>query len=279
MTNNPTATVWPCTSAEYHDDGRNSVSHSELECLTQSPRLYEGRYLTGEFPRKESGALDLGIALHSFVLDEEPAFILIPESALSASGSKAGAKWLDFKAANPGKSFLKQEEFDLLQAMCEAIHEHEAASYLLCDTEGQNEYTIKWLCDGSNMTRRARLDRLTPSCIIDLKSCRSCDPQAFSRAAAEYGYHRQASYYQDAVEALRGDRPPVLFVAVESEAPFDCAVLQLDEPFVAHGRVENMRDLLRLSDCRNSGVWRRPGHGEVITIPGPKWAFDSSWEI
>ena len=274
------ASRWECTSEEYHADSANSVSHSELECFAQSPRLYEGRYLTGEFPREESAALDLGIVLHAELLEDKRKHELIPDSVLSASGARQGNAWKDFANANVGKILLKASEYEPVLRMRESIERHEAARRLLFDAAGQIEYSIRFECPITGIQRRARLDKLLGNVIVDLKSCRDASPKAFSRHAFEYAYHRQCAFYQDAIEALTGERHPFVFVAIEKTPPFSCEVYELKEDFVALGRLDNERLLRRFAQCRESGVWLRERHGEIHELSAPVWAFnETEWEI
>lgn len=276
---NPTAHIWPCDIATYHADGANSVSHSELELFAESPELYRGRILTGEYPREESGAFDIGTVLHACVLQEEQPHVVIPREALASDGSRRGKSWLEWKELHPGKIYLKQDEADLVQRMRDAIDLNAAASELLfSDPNGRNELTIKWDCEECGLTRRARIDRLLPGAIVDVKSCKDASPRGFARAAATYGYSRQNPYYGDAVEALTGERPPFFFIAFEKSAPYTVNVFELEEPFVRMGAEQNRADLAALAECRRTGVWLKPNHGEVIRIPAPGMAYaDNDW--
>lgn len=271
---------WKCTSEEYHADSANSVSHSELECFAQSPRLYEGRYLTGEFPREESAALDLGTVLHAEILEDKRKHEIIPESVLSASGARQGNAWKDFANANVGKILLKASEYEPVLRMRESIERHEAANRILFKTPGEIEFSVRFDCPFTGIPRRARIDKLLGNVIVDLKSCRDASPRAFSRDAHNMGYHRQAAYYQDATEALLGERFAFIFIAIEKTPPFSCEVYELKEDFVALGRLDNERHLRRFAQCRESGIWLRERHGEIHELSAPAYAFsETEWEI
>lgn len=274
------AEAWACTNTEYHADSANSLSHTEADCFDVSPRLYHGRHLTGEFPRDTSAALDLGTIFHAEALGEPPPYVLIPERVLSASGARSGANWKAFQLAHPGKILVKPDEIAPVQLMLDALRRNRAARYLLWEIEGENEFSIRFACRETGVVRRARLDRKTPEVLVDLKTTRDAAPKGFARAAWDYGYHRQAAWYQDAVEALEGDVRPFLFVVVESAPPYDSAVYSLRQDWIDLGRRQNSRILRRFAACRAAGVWERASFGQVLELSAPPWAIhEQDWEI
>src|SRR5262245_9918570 len=118
-----TAEIWTCDPASYHSDQANSISHSDLEVFRESPRLYQGRFITGECPREATAALELGTLIHAVVLEpENAAYAIIPPEALNADGHRKGAAWKQFAAANEGKLLLKPDEFQPVDAMLAEIH-------------------------------------------------------------------------------------------------------------------------------------------------------------
>lgn len=270
---------WLCTAAEYHADSANSVSHSELECFARSPRLYQGRYLTGEFPKEESLALDMGTVLHAEILENEKAHVVIPRDVLATNGSRRGAQWDQFEAEHAGKILLKEAEYAPVAHMTEAIKAHEAANRILFGTAGSNEVSVRWICEQTGVLRRARIDRLLGNLICDLKSCRDAGAKAFAKVALDLGYHRQAAYYQDAMQAMTGERMPFVFIAVEKTPPFTCAAYELNDEFLMLGRQDNERLLRQFCACRDSGNWTTESHGKIVSLSCPPWAFDTSWEI
>lgn len=354
------AQEWPCSIDEYHADGRNSVSHSELDLFIESPRLYHGRIITGEYPREETAALDFGQVFHDVVLGErvfdrenfnrgtiaiwEPcespsptddkfmradfvsdsgsrywfyengvvrmsdhwgevggcywafkgevagkpvcgvcswddffslqSFTPIPRRVLNAQGHKKGSAWTEFADAHADEILLKEDEFETIVHMLDSIRIHGAARELLFDLKGKNEYSIRWKCQHTGIKRRARLDRVIPGLIIDLKSLADVSAKEFAAHAYRYGYHRQVAFYQDAILALRGRVLRFVFVCVQKTPPYTCEVYELDSEFVNLGGDENRDALRRLAGCRDSGVFQSPSHGTIVTLSAPTWALN-----
>lgn len=277
----PACEVWNVSAEEYHADSANSVSRSELKDFGYSPALYFGRHVLGEYPREESPALDFGSALHGLALEGDSGVVVIPEHVLSKNGARSGQAWKDFEAEHDGKILMKSHEFAPVEKMLAAIQRHALAANLIFGRPGQNEIGLRWYCKDTGIRRRARLDRLLDDgAIVDLKSTNDCRPAEFVKSIVKFGYHAQAAYYCDAIEAMTGERIPFVFVAVEKTAPYGCECFELDEEFLEMGRAENLRLLERLAECRKSGVWETSTHGQIVTVSPPNWLrFKDQYEM
>lgn len=283
----PVARVWDCTHGEYHADGRNSVSHSELDVFIDSPEKYKAQYIDGLEISKPSKALNYGIVFHDMVLGDhlgpdaefdeylavQDQFVPVPDDVLNKDGHKKGANWKQFEAEHDGKILLLASEYEPMRMWFNAVRSHPKARLILFQSKGENEYTITWTCKETGVRRRCRMDRLIPGKLIgDLKTARDCSPQWFSRHAYEHGYHRQVAFYQDGTEALCGKRLSFVFIVVEKDPPYRCECFELDEQFVEQGRNENRRALHRLAECQKTGYWHSETYGKVIRIAAPSWA-------
>jgi len=289
------ASLWECTHDEYHADGPKSISHSELDTFIWSPKAYHKWYVTRESSKPKSAALDMGIVFHDAVLgvreglatdfdaflDQQTEFTMIPACVMNAKGEKRGKPWLDFAKEHEGEILLKEQEVEPMCGWLEALVQHNKANILLYGIGVDNEHTIVWTDDATGLRLRCRLDRLVPEgFLVDVKTARSVQPRDFSKAAFDFGYHRQAAYYQDGVEELTGERLPFIFIAVEKTDPYCVECYALADEFVEQGRVENRVALEALKECRDKGVWESPTHGQITTLSAPSYArFADEWDI
>lgn len=275
------AELWNCDINEYHADGINSVSHSELDTFIEDPALYHGRYITGIYPREATKALEFGQVFHAVLLGQplDDFFTLIPEDALNADGHRKGAAWKEFAAEHSGKVLLKDSEFQPIDEMYRKLLSHPAARQIL-ESEGPAEQSIRWTDPETGLALRCRLDKLSDLCIADLKSAVSVEPRAFAAAAARYGYARQAAMYQDGVRALAGDEMAFVFIACKKTPAYTVETFTLSERFIELGRQQNRDALRRLAECRATGVWEHATHGQVCEIEPPAWlAYESEWQF
>lgn len=269
------AEVMDWSPERYHAD-LSAVSHSQLDVFIEDPALYYGRCVSKVWPQEHRDHFEFGRVLHEvFLIGRElrDLVVEIPASALSKNGARAGNAWKDFagECSAAGVTPMFAEDMATVNCLCGAIFRHPMAMRLF-GLEGPTEVPIAWT-DSRGIRRRSMLDKLaTGYCIADLKGMANVSERKFKSAAYDYGYHRQAAYYREAVEALCGESLPFLFVAVKKSPPYTCEVIALDEAFVDLGQRENDAALDHLAECRETGVWLRRGYGEILTIEAPVWA-------
>lgn len=270
--------------AESYFAPSTGISNSMLGDFLRSPRLYERRYVHGINDRESSDSMDLGTLAHAAILEPnalEQRYKLIPDDVLSKSGARAGQAWKDFAAANQGVILINQQQLDAIHEIAASVRRCDVVAEAL-DAPGHAECAIQWVCEACGMLRKARLDWLTAdyAAVIDIKTTRDCSAQAFARSVVNYGYHRQAAYYTEAVEALSGKRPPFVFVAVQSEPPYVARAYTLDADAMALGMAEVVEGLQRLRDASALNDWREPGENQITILPLPAWAYHADeWRV
>lgn len=267
--------AWDCSDEEYHAD-REHVSNSMLGDFIKDPALYYGRYVTGEFPREESTAFDIGTVFHDMVLgayDGGCKYCVIPDDVLAADGSKRGKKWEQWRDEHAGNVLLKEADFLVCRLMVDALQKNKTARWLL-EQRHRAEHAILFIDEATEIPLRSKLDHLADdlSFIVDLKSTISSNPKSFSDAACRFGYHRQAAFYQDAVLALYGQNVPFVFIVQEKTPPYSCRVIELDKGFVDRGRTAKNNALRDMQKCILDNLWDVPGGDRIITVAEPRWA-------
>lgn len=263
---------WPVSPAEYHADNE-CISHSRLEDFIEDPALFEGRWITGKYPPKESDGFDFGDLVHDAILQggTQCVIVEIPEDVLTKNGAKYGNAWKDFAAEHHGKYLLKPKEIPPIREAVDAVWRHPKARALLTYHGGENEFPIRWTDEETGILCRAMLDRLTAGPIVDLKTTASTKPSKFARDAYSFGYHRQGAFYVDAAEALTDEQKPFCIVAVRNQPPYSVETFVPDGEFIALGMDQNREALRLFAECQASGRWLRPDWGNFITIKAPKW--------
>lgn len=263
---------------EYHED--SSLSHSGLDTFLDDPALYYGRYLSKQWPREESDALEFGSVFHERFLFGRPLKELvceIPANVLTSNGQRRGKAWEEWSAEQRAAGVTPMVWADLckLEAMLAGIARHKRARWIF-EQPGAVECPIRWE-DDLGILRRSLLDKFIQGKIIaDLKSAASVKPYDFAYAADKYGYARQAAYYREAVLALTGELLDFVFVACKKSPPYTCEVIELDAEFVAFAHEENQRGLREWRACweryaatGDAEAWQRPESGDIITVPMP----------
>jgi len=262
---------------EYHN--RPELSSTEARIiLTETPAVY--RWKKDHPPLVQpSKKFDIGSALHSKVLGTGYEAVVIPTDILASNGAASTTKAKKFiaDARENGLIPLKQDDFQPIADMAEAVLRHTTARALL-EQPGAAEASVFAQVDGIDV--RARFDFLPEQgdrrrIAVDVKTTRDASERGFTRSIADYGYDVQRQWYLDALNAVAGPmpvgyEPELLFLAVEKEPPYLVGVYQLPTVWTEMGRVKAERARKVYAECVASGVW--PGlPDEVTLVTPPTW--------
>jgi len=254
---------------EYH--ALPGLSSTGVKRMLQAPAVYDWH---ARHPQPFKKAFEVGHAVHGKVLGVGLDAAVVPAEMLAANGaaSTKEAKAFIKDARDAGKVVLKQEEWDRVDAMAEAVLAHTDASFLVAN--GQPEVSLLWDDPSTGVRCRGRLDywHQGPYVAVDLKTVQSADPTRFSRTAADLGYDVQAGHYQEGTAYALGERmiPRFLHVLVAKEPPHLVSVVELDTTFLDIGQARAHQGIALYAKCVANNSW--PGYASGIhRIAAPKW--------
>lgn len=238
-------------------DAHPGVRWSNLSHMRKSPAHYL-HALTNK--RKDTSALNTGSALHALVFEPETyADRFTTYAASKTKGEGARKAWEAFQEESQarGLTILDTDEAQRAEGMAAAVRV-KAGAYI-APSKGRAEIPITWTDAETGLLCKARLDWLTiDRLLIDLKSTRSTEEHAFANQAWKLGYFHQQIFYSMGVAAATGcalDEVPFLFVAVESEPPYDVALFEPCEE-TRYAALEDVRKLLaQLAECQRRQKW------------------------
>jgi len=264
-------------------DAHPGVRWSNLSHMRKSPAHYL-HALTNK--RKDTSALNTGSALHTLVFEPETyAERFTTYAASKSKGEGARKAWEAFQedARERGLTILDADEEARAQG-CAAAVRSKASAYI-APSKGRAEIPITWTDSETGLLCKARLDWLTiDRLLIDLKSTRSTEEHAFANQAWKLGYFHQQMFYSMGVAAATGcalDEVPFLFVAVESEAPYDVALFEpcQESRQAAHEDVKRL--MAQLAECQRTGKY--PGrYDKPRILKAPAYVLmseDEEWDI
>ena len=241
------------------------LGSSDVSAMLRSPAHYRAR----QAGQADSDATRQGRLIHEAVL--EPALFagreLRPKFDRRTKVGKAGhAEWEENKALH-GLRDIGPEDFELCEAVADAVMNHSKASDLLT-LAPQREESVFWEEDG--VYCKARFDARGPGMLVDLKTTRDASAHAFGRAVAQYGYHIQAAHYIEGAYAALGADCEYTIIAVEKTEPFAVAVYMLDAFYFDKARALRKVALQRYAGCVKNDVW--PGYSEKVQmLAAPEW--------
>jgi len=255
----------------YEDyDKAEGFRSSYFAKLEKSPDEYKN----GE--DKQSAEMDFGITYHmalfqwALFLDT---YTVVPEDLAKLDKRKKENKeiWDQWQKENEGKVTLSQSDMDKIVGMKEALKKYKVASNLL--TNGKAEISIFWTDEETGVLCKVRIDYLREDLkiAVDLKTARDAREEAFSKAIANYSYHRQGGFYLEGIRQIYGPGWTFVFAPQEKTPSYGVHVYNLI-PDEAEAGLQEARELLRIyAHCLKTDTW--PGYEDKVKPIGrPKWA-------
>ena len=228
----------------------DALSNSSLSVLKRSPTEFHARFIAKTMKSEETDAMRLGSAVHMLALEPESfdSEYRIEAGPINAStgkpygrDTKKFADWLAEVESNDKRKLILQDEFSESLEIAKAFQSH---PYLLSVMASGAEkiyergYEMSYLVEGQDPIRlKCKPDCVMPSfgLIIDLKTTSDPHPDAWRWSAEDYGYHRQAAIYLQAMEAYYGKPFRFFFGVVRSKAPYEVGVYELDDDSISRG--------------------------------------------
>lgn len=263
----------------------HGLSSSSLVYLEQSPRHYN-QHKQGRI-RIEGKHLDLGTALHLALEsqhDFESTYILRPEGM--DKRSKAGKEaFAEFELSVGNKTILERDDFFRILGMVQSIkNSDDGVLQSIMKSPHQSECSIFWTEQG--IDQKCRPDRLiqpSDECIeliqerwpnlldvpfgisicMDFKTTsKGSSPTKFAYACRDYGYYLKAAHY------LVGTQADLFcWVAIESVAPYNCALYWFDPQKVPDYLQRRESLLMKLNQCIETNQWTGyeiPPHAQLL---------------
>lgn len=269
--------------SDYH--AIKALSNSSLSVLKRSPTEFYKRFITGEMKGQESDAMLLGSAVHMLALEPErfDAQYVVLDGPINKSldppkpygrDTKKFAQWLDAEMALQTRKVLVREEFANSLAIAKAFQAHPTIAAIMASRAEklfESEYAMEYEIDNGTVDLKCKIDFVCPAerLIIDLKTTSDPSPCAWSWSAEDFGYHRQAAIYSDAMEAKYGEPFRFLFGVVRSKEPYEAAVYELDAESIRRGRIEYEALMEEYIDRKASNDWLSEWQRGVFSINVP----------
>ena len=291
---------------EHYLHAHEFTSRSALEDLREGPALYHAKHIAKSIRTETTPAMEFGSNVHLALLEpEEWARRLYPTEPPRPAGAHGRAKagtpektlyneWTEaveqWKQGQASDSIIVDPKGRAaIEAITASVKSHKTGAWAF-RSKGSNEQTILWHHAETGILLRCRLDRLIwhdahTVAIVDLKTTKDPSPTAFAKAIANFGYHRQAAIYLDAVRALAPEAElHYELIAVRSSAPFETACYTLRETRegpdgstlpgpLALGRAQYTETLHELASRRKSNDWKSDWQIESMPIDLPYWAY------
>ncbi len=222
---------------------------------------------------KDSVTLQMGTAIHAFVLEREIADQLIHRGPETRRG-KAWTEALE-EAESVGAVLLTEADYDHAKAVADSVLMTPRVERMLNDPTCIKEKSIINTCPQTGLTLKCRPDALLPErAVLDLKTTQDASPRGFAKSVRGFGYDLQASFYLTCAK-LEGFQPQQFgVIAVEKEYPYCVAIHTLDQEYLRWAEREVSKTLDQIKRAQDSGDFTT-GWPEVNVIGKPAWLSDN----
>ena len=266
-------------AGENYDDVK-AVNWSSLKHILTSPRHYRAALAKNRSDEESTPAMQFGVAFHCAMLEADrfrEEFVSVPDFG-NLQTKAARAERDAWMVCHRGRPRVADKDRDRIRHMLRCVYDEAPAAELLAQTTAR-EVGAVWADEATGILCKGRIDALTPSHVLDVKTAQSVDPGPFSQRAARYMYHAQLAFYVDGVRAVTGQDRAATIIAVESSVPFDCAVFELDEDTLNAGRDMYAKALRLLQQCQQEARWPGVGGGIALPFRLPAWAINSDDDL
>lgn len=272
--------VHQLTAEEYHVRPELSSTGAKKLLPPSCPALFKHWLDEGG---ETKPAWEKGKAAHKLVLGSGPKIIAVTDEWGQDPNAwrtdKVKARLAEIR--DRGDIPLKQDVYDDVHAMADAIRAHPVAAALLDPAAGAPEQTLIWRDERTGVMCRALVDFLRHPAsgrrflLPDYKHTGAeygASPDKIGRTMGDLGYHVQLAWYLMGVRALglAGDEAEALLIVQEGRKPYLVTVAQPDPTAMRMGAIRCRQALDLYAECVAAGRW--PGYSDdVVLAELPPW--------
>jgi exodeoxyribonuclease VIII len=255
-----------------------SLSHSRLSCLAQNPMEFKMRYVDDPptLPPKESDAFAMGHAVHCLALEPEKfdeRFAAAPKVDRRTTAGKI--RWAEHLEDSKDKIVIDEQDYADAIACVQALNNHPEFATIMAQPR---RVEVPFEFDLFGHRFKAKPDCIVDSMklILDIKTTDDASPHRWQWSAVDYGYHRQAYIYQQAVQLETNEWYRFIFAVVEKPKPSTrgipptVALYELDPDTVRMGLEDSAGLVLQYESRLETNNWQQPYSSGIVPLRLPK---------
>lgn len=234
----------------YHAD-KTFYSSSALKLLLKSKQDFYRKHILGESePIKNVGALNMGTALHTHILEPH---LYTHEIAVYTGGMRRGKSWDEFYLANQSKTIITASEAQKVDTMVASYEANLVAVELVANCA--YEHTLCAEYDGIQLKVRCDGINLDKGYIFDVKSTAyASDVITFKETLNGLDYDLSAYMYCK-VASIIYNRKFVFYFIVCSKSDNRCKVYKMSSSTMAEGKNKFVSAIDTLKNCLLTNNW------------------------
>jgi hypothetical protein len=243
------------------------INHSTLKAFAKGAAHVKHQIENGTV---ETDAMRLGTLFHLLVLEPERQATDVAVAPKVNRRTKAGKEELsDWEKQSVGKIIVTEEQLATAIQMRQAVADHPAAGPII-ESLVHREVDVYWTDPFFRMQCKAKVDGISETSIVDLKTTIDATPSGFTRAIFNHYYHTQASWYMQGVHTAAIAKPTdFIFIAVEKVAPFEVGVYRVGADAMQAGLITVTKWLSDYYERSKTSDW--VSFPEVVQVEVPAW--------
>jgi exodeoxyribonuclease VIII len=255
-----------------------ALSHSMLSCLAQNPMECKMRYVDDPptLPKKDTAAFAMGHAVHCLALEPNEfsnRFAIAPKCDKRTTAGKAD--WAQFLVDCEGKELLDDQQYEDALDCVQALNNHPQFATIMAQPR---RVEVPFEFDLFGHRFKAKPDCIVDSMklILDIKTTDDASPHRWQWSAVDYGYHRQAYIYQQAVQLETNQWYRFIFAVVEKPKPSTrgipptVALYELDSDTVRMGLEDACGLVLQYERRLEENNWQQLYSSGIVPLRLPK---------
>jgi exodeoxyribonuclease VIII len=263
-------------TTDYH--ANRALSHSKLSCLAQSPIEFKMRYVDDppSLPPKDTAAFAMGNAVHCLALELEKfdeRFAVAPKIDRRTTAGKVA--WAEYLEDSKGKIVLSEQDHEDAIACVQALYDHAEFATIM---QQPRRVEVPFEFDLFGHRFKAKPDCIVDSMrlIVDIKTTDDASPHRWQWSAVDYGYHRQACLYKEALRQARDALYRFIFAVVEKPKPSTrgmqpaVALYELDFETMEMGFGDICSLVQEYEQRLETNNWKQPYSSGIVPLRLPK---------
>lgn len=267
----------------------DAINNSSLHPIVHhSPYAYRWAM---DNPKEQTEALRIGRIVHEgklepahlmqryWVLDEDAVRVMCRtkkgDVPVNVGGAKLTKDWdlmvEHLQQANVGKEMITQDDLDIITGICYSLANDGEAHRLIHGSRHEVSWVRKFKVRRKTVVLKGRIDvdAFKYQELGDFKTIRGVEEDTISNSIFEYGYHRQASFYQWAWAELisHGELLPFHAIFCEKKDMFECRCAPFHPDDLQQGEEEWRKAIEQIVACRKNDVWPKREHPKSIRLP------------
>lgn len=254
---------------EVHTDMSNETYHGRKTHVSRSQasryrgvrggraQRYEevkgGKLFEGNAGTSFGTLVDVAFEAEARGLDWRSRCAVAPPGVLTSNGQRRGNAFLEWKASLPADAIeCSASDFVKIADIVESLKEHKIARQLL-ESIKHTQYSVFWR-DEDGHDRKARPDGLNDDEWFDLKTT-SSEWHELKYSFRRFAYDWQAAWYLDSAIAAGWKPFTFRFIVVQTFAPYDVCVYELEKDAIENARHEIRKTLSDIRQRRETGIY------------------------